>query len=111
MYTEKALEANAKLKQEISRLKTDMRSADDTAPASLEEIVIRNEAELKGLRDEETAILKECIDLCNEWDQCKFRRAEINAATEELNSVFNTELEEARKAKAKLSRNNEYFNN
>jgi len=110
LYTEKALEANAKLKQEITKLKQDMREADDTAPDKLEEIVARCEAELKAVQEEETAILKENIGLATELDAAKAQRAALNAAAAELRAVFEKELDLARKAKSKLSRNNEYLN-
>lgn len=110
MYTEKTQQANDKLKQEINRLKQDMRAADDTRPDTLSQIVERYEADLKAVQEEETAILKEHVALCEEWDQCKFRRAELTAATEELKAVFEKEMNAARKAKSNLSRNNEYFN-
>lgn len=111
MYTEKTLEANAKLKQEIARLKADMKSADDTAPDTLEQILASHEAELKSVRDQESAILKEYQELCAELDRCNAQRAKLLAAQEELTAVFEKELDEARKAKTTFSRNNEYLNN
>lgn len=110
LYTEKTLEANAKLKQEISRLKQDMSEADDSAPDKLEQIVTRYETELKAVSDEEAAVLKENIGLAEELDRCKAQRAALNAASAELKSVFDKELDLARKAKSKLSRDNEYHN-
>lgn len=110
MYTEKTLEANAKLKQEIARLKADMKSADNTAPDTLEQILAAHEAELKSVRDQESAILQEYIDLCKELDRCNFKRAELTAALQELTAIFNQELEQARKAKSNFSRNYEHLN-
>lgn len=110
IYTEKALEANAKLKQEISRLKQDIREADDSTPDKLEETVAQLEKKLQDIRNEEKSILTDCVTLCEEWDKCNFKRAQLNAALEELTSIFNNEIEDARKQKNKLSRDNEYFN-
>ena len=76
----------------------------------LEEIVARCEAELKAVQEEETAILKENIGLATELDAAKAQRAALNAAAAELRAVFEKELDLARKAKSKLSRNNEYLN-
>lgn len=110
IYTAKALEANAKLKQEISRLKQDMREADDSTPDKLEETVALLEKKLQDIRNEEKSTLTDCVTLCEEWDKCNFKRAQLNAALEELTAIFNNEIEDARKQKNKLSRDNEYFN-
>lgn len=110
VYTQKALEDNAKLKQEIARLKQDMRNTDATGPEKLETSVSMLEQKLADIRTQEKDILAECVTLCEEWDKCNLKHSQLSAAIEELNAVFKSELDDARKQKNKISSYNEYLN-
>ncbi len=99
LYTQKVLEHNKALQQEIDRQKKDNKTAGESNPEKLEETLVARKAELEKLKKEQGDVIEASIARRKELSKLTLQKADLEAATAELRAIFEEEIKNARNSK------------
>ena len=98
-YTQKVLEHNEALRQEIARHKRDIKTAGEANPQKLEETLTALKAELETVKKQHGDVIETSISRRKELSSLTLKRADLQATLAELRDIFEEEIKTARNSK------------